>query len=222
MKRVLVSWSSGKDSAWMLWQLQRQPGVEVAGLLTTINAEADRVAMHAVRRQLLEQQAAALDLPIDIVPLPHPASNDAYEAAMRDAFARARAGGIDAVAYGDLFLADVREYRERLMAGSGLEALFPLWGEDTAALAQAMLSGGLQAVVTCIDPRVLPRELGGRAFDAAFLADLPDGADPCGENGEFHTFVHAGPMLPCAVPITVGDTIERDGFVFTDLRPAAN
>lgn len=216
--RVVVSWSSGKDSAFMLWRLLSRDDIEIVGLVTTINEAAGRVAMHAVRRELLERQAAALGLPLDTVLLPHPASNDDYEAAMHRAFDRARAAGADAVAYGDLFLADVRAYRERLMADCGLQALFPLWGEDTARLARDMVEVGLGATITCVDPKQLPAQFAGRAFDATLLADLPAGVDPCGENGEFHTFVHAGPMFPAPLAVSVGDTIERDGFVFTDLH----
>lgn len=220
MTRVLLSWSSGKDSAWALHCLRADPRVEVAGLVTTINREADRVAMHAVRRELLERQAAALALPIEIVPLPHPASNEDYERAMRASFAAARERGVDAIAYGDLHLADVREYREKLMQGSGLDALFPLWGEDTPALARRMVDAGLSAVVTCVDTRQLAREFGGRRFDHAFLDALPADVDPCGENGEFHSFVTAGPMLREPVDVVVGEALERDGFLYTDLRPA--
>lgn len=218
--RVLLSWSSGKDSAWALQRLRARGEVEVVGLVTTVNAAAGRVAMHAVRETLLRAQAAAAGLPLVTVPIPSPCSNEAYERAFGAALAEARAGGVTAVAFGDLFLEDIRAYRERQVAAAGLAPLFPLWGEDTAALARAMLAAGLAARLTCIDPRVLPRTLAGRAFDAALLAELPEGVDPCGERGEFHTFCHAGPMFAREIPVAVGEVVERDGFVFADLVAA--
>jgi uncharacterized protein (TIGR00290 family) len=214
---VLLSWSSGKDSAWALHRLRLAGAVDVVGLVTTVNAAAARVAMHAVRESLLRAQAAAAGLPLVTVPLPSPCTNAEYEAAFGAALARARAEGVDAVAFGDLFLTDVRAYRERQLAEARLAPLFPLWGENTAALAREMLAGGLQARLTCVDPRVLPRELAGRAFDAALLAALPAGIDPCGERGEFHTFCHAGPMFAHPIDVAVGEVVERDGFVFADL-----
>lgn len=218
--RTWLSWSSGKDSAWALGLLRDTPGIEVTGLVTTINADADRVAMHAVRQTLLAAQADAAGLPLHVVPLPHPCRNDEYQAAMRTAFAEARAAGVEAMAYGDLFLEDVRRYRESLMEDSGLDALFPLWGLDTRQLARDMIDAGLRARLTCIDPLHMPRHFAGREWDHSLLDALPDHVDPCGENGEFHTFVHAGPMLRQEVPVATGDTIERDGFLFTDLYPA--
>jgi len=219
MTKVAVSWSSGKDSAFLLGELRSTDGVEIAGLVTTINEAADRVAMHAVRRELLRYQAAALGLPIEVVPLPDPCPNDAYEAAMHAAFARLRERGVEAVAHGDLHLADVRDYRERLMADTGLEPLFPLWGRDTAALARRMIESGQRAIVTCVDTRQLGREFAGREFDAGFLADLPESVDPCGENGEFHTFVYDSPGFREALRVVRGKTVERDGFLYTDLLP---
>ncbi len=218
-KRVLLSWSSGKDSAWSLQVLRRDPEIEVVGLLTTVNVEFDRVAMHAVRRNLLQLQAEAAGIDPWIVELPHPCSNEQYESIMTSALARARGEAIDAIAFGDLFLEDIRAYRERQMAGSGFELLFPLWQQDTSSLAREMLAAGVEARVTCVDPRVLDASFAGRRWDESFLRDLPAGVDPCGENGEFHTFVCAGPMLSHAVPVRLGEVETRDGFVFADLLP---
>jgi len=218
--RALLSWSSGKDAAWTLHMLRRAGEVEVVGLLTTLNDEFDRVAMHAVRRALLEAQAEAAGLPLRAVPLPWPCSNAEYEAAMGRALAKAREEwGVTHIAFGDLFLEEVRAYRERQLDGAGLTPLFPLWGLPTRALAQEMIEGGLRARLTCVDPNRLPFDLAGRAFDAALLNELPPGVDPCGEAGEFHTFAHAGPMFARPIPVTVGEVVTRDGFVFADLLP---
>jgi uncharacterized protein (TIGR00290 family) len=217
--KLLLAWSSGKDSAWTLHVLRRQPDVEVAGLLTTVNEAHDRVAMHAVRRALLQAQAEAAGLPLLLVPIPHPCPNEAYEAAMARALDAARARGFGGVAFGDLFLEDVRRYREERMAGTGLSPFFPLWGRPTAALAEEMITGGLRARLTCVDPRVLPASFAGRAFDRDLLRDLPPGVDPCGENGEFHTFAWDGPMFRHPVPVAAGEVVEREGFVFADLLP---
>ncbi len=195
MKRVLLSWSSGKDSAWTLHVLRADPAIEVIGLLTTLNAEFDRVAMHGTRRTVLEAQAAAAKLPLWIVPLPWPCTNEIYEQRMAEACARAVSEKIDAIAFGDLFLTDVRAYRERQLAGTGIEPLFPLWEIPTDALARAMIAGGLRARLACVDTKQLPAQFAGRDFDAALLAELPAAADPCGERGEFHTCVYAGPCL---------------------------
>jgi len=219
---VLLSWSSGKDSAWALHVLRQHPDVEVVGLLTTFNEVADRVAMHAVRRSLVEAQAAAAKLPLWRVPLPFPCSNADYENRMRAVIARAREEGITHMAFGDLFLQDVREYRVRTLSDSGVEPLFPLWcsAAQTPALARTMLRDGLRAVLTCVDPRQLQESFAGRAFDAALLAALPDAVDPCGERGEFHTFCFAGPMFDREIEVRAGETVFRDGFYFTDLMPA--
>ena len=217
---VLLAWSSGKDSAFTL-QVLREQGVEVTGLLTTINEAAGRVAMHAVRLELLRAQAEAVRLPLLEVRIPSPCPNEAYEAAMAAALAEARARGVTAVAFGDLFLEDVRRYREDRMRGSGLEPLFPLWGRPTRTLAEEMISRGQKAVLTCVDPRALPRALAGRAFDAALLRELPEAADPCGERGEFHSFAWDGPAFRHPVPVHVGEVVEREGFVFADLLPDA-
>ena len=217
---ILLAWSSGKDSAWSLHVLRQDPSVEVVGLLTTINEAYDRVAMHAVRRALLEAQAEAAGLPLVVVRIPSPCPNDTYEAAMADAVAEARARGITGIAFGDLFLEDIRRYRERQMSGTGLQLHFPLWGRPTTALAEDMIRGGLKARLTCVDPRVLPESLAGEAFDRELLARLPAGVDPCGENGEFHTFAWDGPMFRRPVPVQRGEVVARDGFVFADLLPA--
>jgi uncharacterized protein (TIGR00290 family) len=220
-RKLLLSWSSGKDSAWALYCLQDSAEYEVAGLLTTLNAAFDRVAMHSTRRALLEAQARAARLPLYAVPLPWPCSNDSYEAAMRSACRAAVDQGIEAVAFGDLFLEDVRRYREERLEGTGLQPVFPLWGRDTRSLAEEMIAGGLRARIVCVDPKKLPAEFAGREFDRQFLSDLPDGVDPCGENGEFHSVVYAGPMLREAIPVESGEVVEREGFVFADVRPAA-
>lgn len=219
MKRILLAWSSGKDSAWALHLLRRQPGVSVVGLLTTFNEAAGRVSMHAVRRELVEAQAAAAGLPLWPVLLPWPCSNQDYEDRMRAVCTQARLDGVQAIAFGDLFLEDVRQYRERQLSGSGLEPLFPLWQRDTAALAREMLDAGLKAKVTCIDPRKLAPCWAGREFDMEFLAALPEQVDPCGERGEFHTFAYAGPMFARTIAVSTGAVVERDGFVFADLIP---
>ncbi len=191
--RVALSWSSGKDSAWSLHLLRQDPSLEVVALVTTLNEEFDRVAMHAVRHELLELQAESVGVPLWTVPLPWPCSNEQYEARMRDLCTRALDAGVEAMAFGDLFLADIRAYREKQLAGTGLQPLFPVWQIPTADLARTMIASGLRAKITCVDPKVLPKEFAGRDFDSQFLADLPPGIDPCGENGEFHSFVYDGP-----------------------------
>jgi uncharacterized protein (TIGR00290 family) len=218
--KTLLAWSSGKDSAWSLHVLRAAADVEVVGLLTTINQAFDRVAMHAVRSELLRAQAAAAGLPLWTVPIPWPCSNDAYEAAMSAALERARGEGIGAVAFGDLFLEDIRRYREERMAATGLTPLFPLWGRPTEPLAREMIAGGLRARLTCVDPRSLDARFAGRDFDATFLAELPATVDPCGERGEFHSFAYDGPMFARPIPIRSGEVVTRDGFVFADLVPA--
>jgi uncharacterized protein (TIGR00290 family) len=218
-KRVLLSWSCGKDSAWALHVLRQRAELEVVGLLSTINEEFDRVAMHAVRTSLLQQQAEGAGLPLRLIKLPFPCSNEVYEERMGELIGAARAEGIDGIAFGDLFLAEVRQYREKMMAGTGIAPLFPLWGQPTAELARAMIAGGLRAQITCIDPRCLPVTLAGSEFNDAFLQALPAGVDPCGEKGEFHSFAFAGPMFSRPVEFAVGQTVERDGFIFTDLLP---
>ena len=218
--KTLVSWSSGKDSAWMIHVLRKTPGIELGGLLTTVNGAAQRVAMHAVRVDLLETQAEALGLPLRQIPIPSPCPNEVYERAMAGAVRQALDEGFTHVAFGDLFLEDIRRYRETQLAGTGLTPLFPLFGADTAALARQMIAAGLRARLTCVDPRVLDRRFAGREFDAALLSDLPSSVDPCGERGEFHTFAYAGPMFRYPIAIEPGVVVERDGFVFADVLPA--
>jgi uncharacterized protein (TIGR00290 family) len=217
MKRILLSWSSGKDAAWSLHVLRQRGEYEVVGLLTTFNEEADRVAMHAVRRELVEQQAAATGLPLWVVPLPWPCSNEQYELLMAQACAKAVREGITGIAFGDLFLEDVRAYREKQMKGTGLEPIFPVWGMPTSSLAQEMIAAGMRAKLTCIDSAKLDRRFAGSEFDAELLSTLPAEVDPCGERGEFHSFVYAGPMLNGELPVSVGGTVVRDQFVFADL-----
>lgn len=215
--KAIVAWSSGKDSAWALHEVRQAGVVDVVGLLTTVTSEFSRVSMHAVREELLDQQAESLGLPCRKVRIPWPCSNEVYEHEMFQALAEARSAGVSHVVFGDLFLADVRAYREARMAGTGLTALFPLWGRDTTTLASDILAAGVRATLTCVDPRRLDRGFAGRPFDAALLAALPPGVDPCGENGEFHTFVSAGPMLSSSIDVSVGEVVEREGFVFADL-----
>ena len=219
MRRVLLSWSSGKDSAWALHVLRQQPDVEIVGLLTTFNKAADRVAMHAVRRELAEAQAAAAGLDLWPVFLPSPCTNPEYEELMTAALARARAERVTHVAFGDLFLEDVRDYRIRQMAGTGIAPLFPLWmsAEETPALANRMLAGGVRAVLTCVDPRHVPESFVGRQYDNTLLADLPPSVDPCGERGEFHSFCYAGPMFRSGIAVEVGEVVTREGFCFADV-----
>jgi uncharacterized protein (TIGR00290 family) len=212
-----VSWSSGKDSAWSLHLLRQDPNIEVVALFTTLNQQFDRVAMHAVRRELLELQAKSVGLPLWTVPLPWPCSNEEYEVRMTALCERATGEAVQAIVFGDLFLADIRAYREKQLAGTGLEPLFPVWQIPTADLARTMIASGLRAKITCVDPKVLPKEFAGRDFDSQFLADLPPTADPCGENGEFHSFVYDGPGFRRPINITVGEIVERDGFVFADI-----
>jgi uncharacterized protein (TIGR00290 family) len=217
--RALLSWSSGKDSAFALSELRAAGEVDVVGLVTTIKAAAGRVAMHAVREQLLDLQAAAVGLPVRKVSIPSPCPNEVYQAAMATVVDEARSEGITHMAFGDLFLADIRRYREQQLEGSGLTPLFPLWERDTAELARAMIDAGTRAVLTCVDPRQLDRSFAGRSFDSQSLAAMPASCDPCGERGEFHTFAWDGPAFSGPVPVTVGEIVERDGFVFADVLP---
>jgi uncharacterized protein (TIGR00290 family) len=215
--KTFLSWSSGKDSAWTLHRLRNDPRYEVVGLLTTMNRAADRVSMHAVRAELLCAQAVAAELPLWRVDIPSPCSNDEYECAMSEIMKRAEAEGVECIAFGDLFLEDVRAYREQKLAATRVRPIFPLWGSDTRALAAEMIEGGLRARITCVDPRVAPRELAGRDFDPSAL---PANVDPCGERGEFHTFAYAGPMFGASISIESGEVVERDSFVFADLIPS--
>jgi uncharacterized protein (TIGR00290 family) len=215
--KIWLSWSSGKDSAWALHALRASPHYEVTALLTTINTEAARVAMHAVREELLDAQAEALGLPLVKVPIPAKCTNIVYEQAMGIAMAQAREAGVFQVAFGDLFLEDLRRWREEKLGAVGMTALFPIWNRDTRTLASEMVASGLRAHLTCVDPRYLDRSFAGRVFDAQLLADLPPAVDPCGENGEFHSFAFAGPMFSSPIRVTPGEIVERDGFVFADL-----
>ncbi len=218
--KILLSWSSGKDSAWALHLLRQQPQYEVAGLLTTINSAFDRVAMHSTRRALVEMQAQAAGLPLLAVPLPWPCSNSEYERIMKDVCARAVEQGVTAIAFGDLFLADIRAYRERQLQGSGLKPLFPLWQIPTPQLAREMIAAGLRAKLVCVDPAKLAPDFAGRDFDSQLLADLAPGVDPCGENGEFHSFVYDGPIFRQPIAFTRGEQVLREGrFQYIDLLP---
>jgi uncharacterized protein (TIGR00290 family) len=220
--KTWLSWSSGKDSAWSLHVLRQQADLEVMGLFTTVNAAFDRVAMHAVRRSLLEAQAQAAGLPLHIIDIPYPCSNADYERIMGAFTTEARAQGVEAMAFGDLFLQDIRAYREARLEGTGIAPVFPLWQQPTRQLAAEMIAAGLTAHLTCIDPRRLDRSFAGRPYDADLIASLPADVDPCGENGEFHTFVTGGPMFARSLPVTVGEIVARDGFVFADILPQAD
>ena len=219
MKKVLLSWSSGKDSVWTLHLLRQQPDVQVAALVTTFNSAANRVAMHAVRRALVEAQAQRVGVPLWAVDLPWPCSNLEYEERMRTVCQRASAEDITAVAFGDLFLQDIRDYRMQQLQGTGLEALFPVWQIPTAQLARDMIAAGLKAKLTCVDPAKLQKTFAGRDFDLRLLEALPPAIDPCGENGEFHTFVYNAPVFSSPISVRAGEVVERDGFVFADVLP---
>jgi len=219
MKKVLLSWSSGKDSVWALHLLRQQPEIEVAALLTSFNSAADRVAMHAVRRALVDTQASRTGIPQWSVDLPWPCSNSQYEERMRGVCQRALAEGITAIAFGDLFLQDIRDYRERQLQGTGLEPLFPVWEIPTTKLARDMIAAGVKAKITCVDPAQVDSTFAGRDFDQDLLDSLPHGVDPCGENGEFHTFVYDAPVFSSPIAVSMGEIVERDGFVFADVLP---
>ena len=219
--KAWLAWSSGKDSAWALHTVRKTGEVNVVALLTTLNCDYARVAMHAVRENLVEMQAGAVGLPLVKVPIPAQCRNQDYEQAMSSVMERARAEGVFHIVFGDLFLEDIRAYREKHLAACGMKAVFPLWRKDTRLLAKEMLESGLSAYITCVDPTRLDRAFAGRRFDAELLGELPREVDPCGENGEFHTFACAGPMFRRSLPIDVGEIVERDGFVFADLLPGA-
>ncbi len=219
--KAVVSWSSGKDSALALHEARRSGEVEIAGILTTVTTEFGRVSMHGVREELLDRQAEALGLRCWKVPIPSPCPNEVYERAMARVLGELRPLGVSAVVFGDLFLEDLRRWREAKLAEVGMAGVFPLWARETGALAREMIAMGLRATLTCVDPRKLDRSFAGRPFDASLLADLPPGVDPCGENGEFHTFASAGPMFRAPIEVRVGEVVERDGFVFADVLPAA-
>jgi uncharacterized protein (TIGR00290 family) len=216
-KKTLLSWSGGKDSAWALYTLRQNPEYHVAGLLTTVNERFGRVAIHGFREELLDLQAVSVGLPIWKIPLPYPCSNADYESRMQAVCVRAVKEGFEAVAFGDLFLEDIRAYRIEHLAGTGLEPTFPIWGIPTDQLAQEMIAAGLCARITCLDPRHLPASFCGRVFDADFLSDLPPSVDPCGERGEFHSFAYSGPMFSQSISVEHTHNVEREGFVYGDL-----
>lgn len=218
---LVMAWSGGKDSAMALYRLQQDVRYEVRGLLTTVTEGYDRISMHGVRDALLQAQADALGLPLYRVWIPPKCSNAAYEAAMEAAMGELKAGGVRAIGFGDLFLHDIRRYREDMLAPTGLIAVFPIWGQDTHALAREVVALGFRATLCCVDPKALPGDYAGRPYDLALLTSLPPGVDPCGENGEFHTFVHNAPNFRSPIQIAVGERMERDGFWFCDLTPGS-
>jgi uncharacterized protein (TIGR00290 family) len=220
LTKVVLSWSSGKDSAWTLHLLRQRPDVQVVALVTTFNSEANRVAMHAVRRELVEAQAERTGLPLWSVELPWPCSNLEYEERMRAVCQRATSEGITAIAFGDLFLQEIRDYRVRQLHGSGLQPLFPVWQIATEQLSRDMIAAGVKAKITCVDPSKLAKSFAGHEFDLRLLQALPPGIDPCGENGEFHTFVYDAPVFSRPIEVRAGAVVERDGFVFADLFPS--
>jgi uncharacterized protein (TIGR00290 family) len=212
-----LSWSGGKDSALALHELRERSGTPPRALITTVTVDYGRISMHGVRRELLGRQARAAGLPLVEVEIPADCSNDVYEQRMGQALAEAPLADARTIAFGDLFLADIRAYREERLSRVGKRASFPLWGQDTGTLAREFIAAGFEAVLVCVDPRRLDPSFAGRRFDAELLTDLPPNVDPCGENGEFHTFVHAGPIFDAPIPCRIGETVERDGFVFCDL-----
>ena len=218
-KKTLLSWSSGKDSAWALYVLQHDPRIELLGLFTAMNQKYNRVSMHATRLEMLERQAEAVGLPLQTISLPDPCTNEQYAAIMQQFVTETAANGIECMAFGDLFLQDIREYREKQLKGTGIEPRFPLWAIPTKELAEQMLSAGLDAYVSCVDLKKLPSSFAGRKWSRELLAELPQDCDPCGENGEMHTVVVGGPMFSKAVPVTVGEIVERNGFAFADIIP---
>ena len=216
-RKALMSWSSGKDSAWALHKIQHSPEIDLIGLFCTVNKEFDRVAMHGVRVELLQTQAKSIGLPLEIIEIPHPCSNAEYEKIMGQFVERAKNDNIEYFVFGDLFLEDIRSYREEKLKGSGIKPVFPIWGMPTDKLSREMISGGLRTVITCINPKQTPKEFVGKEFDETFLDSLPETIDPCGENGEFHSFVFDGPMFKEKIEIFVGDIVHRDDFVFADV-----
>lgn len=218
-RKTLLSWSSGKDSAWALYKLLNDPEIELSGLFCTVNMAFNRVAMHGVRAELLHMQANSIGLPLEIIEIPYPCSNAHYEEIMGEFVERAKEIGIECFAFGDLFLEDIRQYREEKLNGSGIQAIFPLWSMPTEQLARTMVVSGLEAVITCIDPKQIAKNYVGRDYDLSFLESLPKDIDPCGENGEFHSFVFNGPMFKQKIEINVGEIVQRDGFVFADIKP---
>jgi uncharacterized protein (TIGR00290 family) len=218
--KAFLSWSSGKDSAFALCEARRLGLAQVEGIVTTVNEVYNRVAMHGVRSKLLDRQIAALNLPAIRVLIPSPCTNEIYEARMAEACKSIKASGVHHMIFGDLFLEDIRAYRERTLAALGMTPIFPLWGRNTRRLATEMIEAGLVAHLVCLDPNRTPASFAGRRFDAALLQEIPAHVDPCGENGEFHTVVTEGPMFTAPIGVSIGRTVERDGFVFTDVIPA--
>lgn len=221
-RKTLLSWSSGKDSAWALFVLRQDPQIEVVGLFSTVNKMFDRVAMHGVRMELLRQQTESAGLPLHLIQIPYPCSDDEYAGVMTAFIDAARKENIECFAFGDLFLEDVRQYREKNLQGTGITPIFPLWGRPTAELSRKMVAGGLKAVITCVDPNRISAGFAGKGYDEAFLDSIPEGADPCGEYGEFHSFAYDGPMFQNPINISLGETVHRDGFVFTDVFPSTS
>ena len=219
-KRLMMSWSTGKDSAWSLQRLQQEEEYELVGLFCTINKTFARTAMHAVRIELLEEQAKQIGLPLDIIEIPYPCTNEQYAEIMQDFIDSIKARDVECCAFGDLFLEDIRDYRIKQLQGTGIEAVFPLWGEPTAELSQKMITAGLKTIITCVDPKQIDPSFVGREYTTQFLSDLPDSADPCGENGEFHSFVYDAPIFKQPISVEVTEVVERDGFVFADVVPS--
>jgi uncharacterized protein (TIGR00290 family) len=219
-RKTLLSWSSGKDSAWALYVLRRSPHIDVAGLFCTVNKDFNRVAMHAVRLELLQQQARSVGLPLYMIQIPYPCSNDEYAAAMTSFIDEVKKEDIGCFAFGDLYLEDVRRYREDRLKQTGIKPIFPIWGIPTIELSREMIASGLKAVITCVDPRCLAEGFSGREYNGSFLDDIPEGVDPCGEGGEFHSFAFDGPMFQDPIEFFLGETVHRDGFVFTDILPS--
>lgn len=221
-RKTLLSWSSGKDSAWALHVLRQQPDVDVVGLFCTINAEFNRVAMHAVRVELLQEQARSVGLPLRMIQIPYPCSNAEYEVVMNAFIDEAKKQDVECFAFGDLFLEDIRKYREDRLKGTGITAIFPIWNMPTRELSRTMVSSGLKARITCVDPKRLAAGFAGREYDESFLEDIPASVDPCGENGEFHSFAFDGPMFRYPIETSLGEIVDRDGFVFADLLTCSN
>lgn len=221
-RRTLLSWSSGKDSAWALYQLQSDPEIDLRGLFCTVNIEFNRVSMHAVRVELLQLQTEHIGIPLQVIEIPYPCSNEQYEEIMERFVEGARGENIEQFAFGDLFLEDVRSYRKEKLAGTSIIPVFPIWGIHTSQLSREMVSSGLRAVITCVDPKQLPEQFIGREYNQEFLNDLPQGVDPCGENGEFHSFAYAGPMFQKPLQISLGEVVHRDGFIFIDVIEKAD
>jgi uncharacterized protein (TIGR00290 family) len=218
-KKTLLSWSSGKDSAWVLYLLQQNLGIEIIGLFTVMNQKYNRVSMHATRLEMLEQQANAVGLPLQTIDLPDPCTNEQYDAVMQRFVMESASNGIECMAFGDLFLEDIRKYRENQLKGTGIEPIFPLWEIPTAELAELMLSAGIEAYVSSIDLKRLPSHFAGRKWSRDLLKEFPHDCDPCGENGEIHTVIVGGPMFTKSVPIKIGEIVERNGFAYADIIP---